>query len=251
MSKNLWGGVAADLVVTDPPYNMNYSGAGNTKDRESKKILNDSMSDSDFAEFIYDAYCRFYESMSDGACIYVFYKELGNGVFIDKMVASGLKFNQELVWVKSQLVLGGSKYQNMYEPCLFGFKGKSIRIWNGKRKNRSVIESTDLMSEEDLRQTIRELLDDKNPDVIRERKQLVNDLHPTMKPIKLLAKFIGNSSNEGDVVLDLFGGSGSTLIACEQLDRRCFMCELDPGYCDVIIQRWENLTGEKAVKADD
>lgn len=239
---------AADCVVTDPPYNMGYEGAGNTKDRESKRILNDNMPEIQFENFLRNAYNCYYAAMKDGASIYVFYKELGSGVFIRKMKDAGLTFKQELIWVKNQIVLGGSKYQSMYEPCLMGCKGKSIKKWNGGRKQRSVIETIDFMDEEELRITIKEMLAEVNDiDVIREKKQIINDLHPTMKPIRLLAKFIRNSSDKSDIVLDLFGGSGSTLIACEQLDRKCYMCELDPHYCDVIIQRWENFTGKKAV----
>lgn len=246
--EKLMEGNLADLVVTDPPYNMNYEGAGNTKDRASKRILNDKMPEDEFEKFLGDVYNSYYLSMKDGASIYVFYKELGSGCFMRKMKDSGLAFKQELVWVKDHLVLGGSKYQSMYEPCLMGCKGKSIKKWNGKRNQRNVIETIDFMDEEELRNVIKELLADaEDIDVIREKKQIINDLHPTMKPIRLLAKFIKNSSDENDIVIDLFGGSGSTLIACEQLNRKCYMCELDEHYCDVIIQRWETFTGKKAV----
>lgn len=235
-----------DLVVTDPPYNMAYEGAGNTKDRKSKRIMNDKMPEADFAKFLKAVYTSYYTTMKDGASIYVFYKELGTGVFMQAMREAGLTFKQELIWVKSQLVLGGSKYQSMYEPCLMGCKGKSIKVWNGKRKQRSVIEHIDLMDEEELRTALLDVLHEEETDIIREKKPLKNDLHPTMKPIKLLAKLIQNSSNKGDIVLDLFGGSGSTLIACEQLGRVCYTSELDPKFCDVILQRWEKFTGKKA-----
>lgn len=149
--------------------------------------------------------------------------------------------------MKNQLVLGGSKYQSMYEPFLMGCKGKSISIWNGKRNQRSVIETIDFMSEDELRQTVKDLMALWEPDVLRENKQVVNDLHPTMKPIRLIAKLITNSSNAGDSVLDLFGGSGTTLIAAEQTRRHAYLMELDPKYVDVIIQRWESFTGKQAV----
>lgn len=235
--------------MTDPPYNMRYEGAGGTKDRNRKRILNDRLPENLFKQFLDDMYKAYFETMKDGASIYVFYKELGTGVFITQMTDSGLKFNQELVWVKNQLVLGGAKYQNMFEPFLFGHKGEKILTWNGGRKKTSVIESIDFMTEIELRETLKELLTTMDCiDVVRERKPLVNDLHPTMKPIRLLAKLIKNSSNEDEVVVDYFGGSGSTLIACEQLNRKCYMSELDPKYVDVIIDRWEKLTGQKAVK---
>lgn len=128
-----------------------------------------------------------------------------------------------------------------------GCKGKKIAIWNGKRKERSVIESVDLMDEEELRKTVRDLCECIPTDVIRENKTLKNDLHPTMKPVRLIGKLIINSSNKGDTVLDLFGGSGTTLIAAEQLQRNAYLMELDPQYVDVIIDRWEKITGRKAV----
>lgn len=239
-------GNAIDLVVTDPPYNMGYEGAGNTRDRKNKRILNDKMPEEDFRHFLRSVYCNYFSCMADGASIYVFYKELGTGVFITAMNESGLTYKQELIWVKNQIVLGGSKYQSMYEPFLMGCKGK-ISIWNGKRKQRSVIESIDLMDEKTLRTTIREILDGETTDVIRENKNLINDLHPTMKPIRLLARLIFNSSNPGQNVMDLFGGSGSTLIAAEQTGRNAYIMELDPKYVDVIIDRWEQFTGKKAV----
>ena len=240
----LLNGAKIDLVCTDPPYNMDYQGAGGGDKR--KRMLNDNMREDKFYEFIKKAFGIFNDVMRDGASFYVFYKELGFGTFLKAIKDAGLTFKQELIWVKSQLVLGGSKYQNMYEPILFGCKGKSIKNWYGGRKNTSVIEMIDLMDEDELRDTIKELTD--NTDIIREQKQTVNDLHPTMKPVRLMAKLIENSSKAGDTVLDVFGGSGSTLMACEQLKRKCFMMELDPRFVDVIIERWENFTGEKAIK---
>lgn len=227
---------------------MAYEGAGNTpkEKRKSNKIKNDNMPEDKFLEFITSAFSNLNNVMKDGASFYVFYKELGFGTFLKAIKDAGLTFKQELIWVKSQLVLGGSKYQNMYEPCLFGCKGKSIKQWYGGRKNTSVIEMIDLMGEDELRETIKELTD--FTDIIREKKQTVNDLHPTMKPVRLLAKFIENSTQTGDAVLDVFGGSGSTLIACEQLNRKCYMIEYEPKYVDVIIERWENFTGQKAKK---
>lgn len=240
----------ADMVLTDPPYNMGYMGAGNKNKSNYKhdKILNDKMSNDDFERFLTDVYSNLFIAMKDGASFYVFYKELGKGVFITALEKGGLTFKQELVWVKNQIVLGGSKYQNMYEPCLYGCKGERVENWYAGRRERSVIESIDLMNEFELRSTIIELLGTLETDVVRENKTLKNDLHPTMKPLKLLGRFINNSSAKEDIILDLFGGSGSTLIACEQTGRRCYTMELDPKYCDVIIKRWEQLTGEKAVK---
>lgn len=251
--RKLMNGNNANLVLTDPPYNMNYAGAGNTpkSKREKSKILNDNLSDDDFELFLINVNKALSDVMLDGASFYIFYKELGKGVFITSLEKGGLTFKQELIWLKNHLVLGGSKYQNIYEPCLFGCKGESIAIWNGGRKQTSVIDSIDMLNDIEVRNTLRELIETLGVDVIRENKQMVNDLHPTMKPLKLLAKFIMNSSNVNDIVLDVFGGSGSTLITCEQLNRQCFTMELDEKYCDVIIKRWEDLTGKKAVLVDE
>lgn len=120
----LLNGKKVDCVVTDPPYNMGYEGAGNSKDRESKRIMNDKMPEADFKKFLLSVYKCYLNSMKDGASIYVFYKELGSGVFMQAMRESGLTYKQELIWVKSQLVLGGSKYQSMYEPFLMGVQGQ-------------------------------------------------------------------------------------------------------------------------------
>ena len=236
-----------DLVVTDPPYNMNYEGGGGTKDRKEKRIIGDHMPKAQFKTFLESAFRCYEDVMKDGATIYCFYKELGEGVFITAMKDAGLTFKQELIWVKDQLVLGGAKYQNIYEPFLMGCKGKSIKKWNGGRKQRSVIESFEFMDEEELRNTIKELIDGLDADILREKKQLRNDLHPTMKPVRLIARLIKNSSNIGDCICDLFGGSGTTVIAAEQLGRKAYIMEIDPKFCDVIVDRWETFTGKKAV----
>ncbi len=241
----LLGGERAACVVTDPPYNMNYVGAGRGK---RDPILNDKMPDDTFAAFLTSAYAAAADALVDGGALYAFYKELGSGVFVTALTAAGLTFRQELVWVKNQPVLGGAKYQNMYEPLVFATKGNSYAVWNGGRRERSAMERVDLMNEEELRAALKALLDQEATDVLREPKPQKSDLHPTMKPVRLLARLIRNSTDEGDIVLDLFGGSGSTLMACEQMGRRCRMVELDPAFCDVIVRRWEAFTGRKAVR---
>lgn len=241
----LLGGERAACVVTDPPYNMRYDGAGRGR---RKPILNDNMPDDAFHAFLTAAFAAAEDVLVDGGALYAFYKELGSGVFLSALAAAGLTFRQELVWVKNQPVLGGARYQNMYEPCIFATKGGGYAVWNGGRRERSALEHIDLMNEEELRTALRQLLDQEATDVLREPKPRRSDLHPTMKPVRLLARLIRNSTNEGDLVFDPFGGSGSTLIACEQLGRRCRMVELDPAYCDVIVRRWEAFAGRKAVR---
>ena len=247
----LTSGHYVDCVCTDPPYNMAYEGAGRTpaEKRKKNKILNDSMPEEEFEVFMHNVYAAMASVMKEGASCYVFYKEMGRGTFIKQMFESPLTYKQELIWVKNQLVLGGADYQSMYEPCLYGCKGKREK-WFGKRNKHNVIESIDLMTIDELREAVRALTEDSPCDVIREKKTAVNDLHPTMKPIKRLAHLLENSTLTGDAVLDLFGGSGSTLLACEQMNRKCYMMELDTHYCDVIIKRWEDFTGRKAERIE-
>ena len=241
----LLDGNKADLLLTDPPYNMNYTGAGGGK---AKAIMNDNMPEDQFEQFLTKFFTAAYEGMKDGATAYVFYKEMGYGTFMRAMRFGGLTYKQEIIWKKDQLVLGGSKYQGIYEPFLMGCKGDSVKVWNGGRKQVNVLAGIDLMSEEELRKAYKDLLAQIETDVVEEERTKKNDKHPTMKPVKLLARLIRNSSNVGDSVLDLFGGSGSTMMACEQIGRKCYMNELDPHYCDVIIERWEQMTGKQATK---
>lgn len=239
----LMGDKRANLVLTDPPYNMHYTGAANGK---AKAILNDNMPEPEFQEFLTKFYKNAHDHMTTGATIYAFYKEMGWGSFMKCMKDGGLTFKQELIWAKNQLVLGGAKYQNIYEPFLMGCKGDSIKTWNGGRKQTSVLEGIDLMSHEDLLKAYKELIESLDTDIVREERTKKNDLRSTMKPIKLLARLIRNSSDVGDIVADFFAGSGSTLIAAEQTGRICYCNELDPHYCDVIITRWEKFTGKTA-----
>ena len=146
-------------------------------------------------------------------------------------------------------MLGGAKYQNIYEPFLMGCKGQSIKTWNGGRKQVSVLEGIDLMGEEELRKAYKELLASIETDVVEEERTKKKRQTPNNEANQTAGTTDPNSSNVGgDLVLDLFGGSGSTLMACEQVGRKCCMNELDPHYCDVIIERWEQYTGKQATK---
>ena len=239
----LLDGNKADLLLTDPPYNMNYTGRNG-----NKSIVNDNMPEPEFEQFLIKFFQCAYKGMKDGATAYVFYKEMGYGTFMRALQFGGLTYKQELIWKKNLLALGGTKYRSIYEPFLMGCKNNSIKTWNGGKKQVNVLDNIDLMNEEDLRKAYKELLASLETDVIEEERTKKNDLHPTMKPVKLLARLIRNSSNIGDSVLDLFGGSGSTMMACEQIGRKCYMCEIDTHYCDVIIERWEQMTGKTATK---
>ena len=207
-----------DLVVTDPPYNVDYEG------QDGMKLENDNMSNDEFKKFLTGAFSCMFETMKAGAPFYVWYASREHVNFETSLLESGLVTRQQLIWVKSSLVIGRQDYQWRHEPCLYGWKEGAAHCWYSNRSQTTVLEFD---------------------------KPKNNDLHPTMKPVDLIAYLINNSSKKNDNVLDLFGGSGTTLIACEQLNRKCFMMELDPKYCDVIIQRFESFTGKKAIKITD
>lgn len=161
--------------------------------------------------------------MKDGASFYIWHSDSEGFNFRSACKNTGWKIRQCLIWVKNSIVLGRQDYQWKHEPCLYGWKDGAAHYFVDDRTQSTVWEFN---------------------------KPLRNIEHPTMKPVDLIARAINNSSRSDNIVLDIFGGSGTILIACEQLNRKCYMMELDPKYCDVIIKRWENLTGEKAVKID-
>lgn len=247
--QTLMGGQMADLVVTDPPYNVNYEGG--TKD--ALKIQNDNMDDASFLAFLIDAFKTMKEALKPGGAFYIWHSDGKRWFFSDALKQNDLEERQNLIWVKNALVLGRQDYQWKHEPCLYGWKDGAAHHFIDLRGEETVIEdnpSLNKMSKPDLIQYVKELrkmIDDKST-ILRENKPLTNDLHPTMKPVPLIAYLIRNSSLKNEVVLDLFGGSGTTLIACEQLGRKARIMELDPKYCDVIVSRWEELTGQTAKK---
>jgi DNA modification methylase len=249
--KKLMAGSSADMVITDPPYNVDYQNV--TTDM---KIMNDKMEDAKFRSFLLDSFKRMHENMSPGAPIYVFHADTEGFNFRAAFKEAAFKLSQNLVWVKSSLVPGYSDYQWRHEPILYGWKPGAPHSWYGDRTNTTVIEdvkniSPSSMKKAELVAYIKDLQerDYAGSSVIRADKPMSNVEHPTMKPVKLIGKLMGNSSDKGTLVLDPFGGSGSTLIAAEQMERTCYMMELDPKYCDVIIKRWENLSEQKAMKA--
>lgn len=207
----------ADMYLTDPPYNVDYTG----KTKDAMKIENDSMEDAAFRSFLTDCFITANSSMSPGAPFYIWHADSEGYNFRYAVKACGWLLKQCLIWNKSSMTMGRQDYQWKHEPCLYGWKPGAAHNWYAGRSEVTVI------------------------DFDRPNR---NGEHPTMKPLGLFSYLINNSSKVGDVVLDSFGGSGTTLIACEQLGRKCRMIELDPHYCDVIIARWEKLTGNKAVK---
>lgn len=243
-----------DLCVTDPPYNVNYGSIYEEnygEERNDKKILNDNMDDTSFYNFLNAFYNQMMRVLKEGGAFYIFHADSEGYNFRKALLDAGGVVRQNLIWVKNTLVLGRQDYQWKHEPCLYGWKDGAGHYFVNDRKQTTVFEDkVDLnkLSKDELREMVDQLLEDKIPTtIIHEDKPLRNDVHPTMKPIRLVSKLISNSSKRGENVIDFFGGSGSTLISCEQLGRNCYTIELDPKYVDVIIDRWETLTGEKAV----
>lgn len=245
----LMGGEQAHLLLTDPPYNVDYQGG--TKDK--MKIANDNMDDVAFVGFLTAAFNCAIQAMRPGAAFYVWHADSKGFEFRTALKEVGLTLRETLIWVKNALVLGRQDYQWKHEPCLYGWKDGAAHYFTEDRAQSTVIEDAAVdyrkLKKDELLKIVLELTSDKIPTtVIYENKPTKNDIHPTMKPVKLMARLIRNSTRPKELVLDLFGGSGSTLIACEQIDRRCFMMEFDPKYCDAILARWEKLTGEEAEK---
>lgn len=217
--EKLMNGEKADLLVTDPPYNVAYEG----KTQDKLTILNDSMKDGEFHEFLRTAFENADSVMREGGAFYIWHADSEGFNFRSACKQIGWRIRQCLIWVKNAIVLGWQDYQWKHEPCLYGWKDGAAHYFVDDRTQSTVWEVN---------------------------KPLRNGEHPTTKPVELIAKAVNNSSRRGDNVLDLFGGSGTTLIASEQTGRKCYMMELDPKYCDVIIKRWETLTGQKAAKIE-
>lgn len=242
----LMDGTIADLVVTDPPYNVNISNS------YGMTIDNDNLQDEQFYDFLNKAFANMYLYLKEGGAFYVWYAGKEHINFETALRANDLTVKQQLIWVKSQFILGRQDYQWQHEPCLYGWKEGTGHYFTYDRTQSTTIEQDkidyDALTKEEAIKMLKNIyLSDTPSTIIREKKPTVNDLHPTMKPIALLGKLIKNSSEKEEVVLDLFGGSGSTLIACEELNRKCYMMEYDPRYADVIVKRWETMTGKKAV----
>ena len=233
------------MILTDPPYNVVYE--GKTKDKLT--IENDEMDSQVFRQFLYKAFKNMADHLKPGAGFYIWHASRTSREFQDACEMAGLTVKQTLIWVKNIFVLGRQDYQWRQEPCFYGWKEGGPHYFIPIRNLSTVMEQEpldiDKMSKQELQATLKEMLKDTPTDVIHADKPTANRDHPTMKPVKLLAELIHNSSKPGDVVMDLFGGSGSTLIACEQMNRRCITMEYDPKYADVILERYRNLTGEE------
>ena len=242
----LMNGAVADLVVTDPPYNVAISNS------QGMTIENDDMSDENFKEFLNKAFYNLSNNLKEGGAFYIWYGDSEDINFRTTCVNNNLTIRQCLIWVKNHFNLGRQDYKWKHEPCLYGWKDGEAHYFIDEFNHPTVFEDKidfDSLKKEEAIQMLKDIYNDGiSTTVIHEDKPMMNDLHPTMKPLKLLARLIRNSSKENEIVLDLFGESGSTLITCEQLNRKCYMMEYDPVYADVIIDRWETLTGKKAIK---
>ncbi len=215
--EKLMGNKKADLLITDPPYNVAYEGKG----KEALTIKNDSKETNEFHSFLYEAFSAAINNMKLGSSFYVWYASSEVVNFHTALEEAGFLVKQELIWNKNSMVLSRQDYHWKHEPCLYGWASGGSHSWYSDRKQTTIL----------------------NFD-----RPTVNKEHPTMKPVALFDYQIKNRSKQGDCILDLFGGSGTTLIACEQNEREAYLMELDPRYVDVIIARWEAFTGEVAVK---
>ena len=205
----------ADLWLTDPPYNVNYEG----KTADKLKIQNDQFANEEFREFLAAAYTTAYNYLNNGASFYIWHADSEGYNFRAAAKDANLQIKQCLIWVKSSMVMGRQDYHWQHEPCLYGWKKGASHFWNADRKQTTVLK-----------------FDRPNR----------NKEHPTMKPVDLIQYQMSNSTKPNHIVLDTFGGSGTTLIAAERIQRHARLVELDPRYCNVIIKRWENFTGNKA-----
>lgn len=213
--ERLCAGQMVDMWLTDPPYNVAYEGGT----KEKLTIKNDSMGDTQFREFLRDAYTAANAVMKAGAVFYIWHADSEGYNFRGAAKDAGWTVRQCLIWKKSSLVLGRQDYQWQHEPCLYGWKEGASHLWASDRKQTTILEFD---------------------------KPARNGEHPTMKPVALFEYQLLNNTKGGDIVLDSFGGSGTTLIAAEKNGRVARLMELDPKYCDVIVTRWQAFTGKHA-----
>ena len=211
----LMDGQKADLFLTDPPYNVEYVG----KTKDALTIQNDAMSDDAFRQFLRDAFSSADTAMKPGAVFYIWHADSEGYNFRGACNDVEWTVRQCLIWNKNSMVMGRQDYHWKHEPCLYGWKSGASHLWSTDRKQVTVLEFN---------------------------RPTKSKIHPTMKPVDLIEYQVTNNTKGQDIALDLFGGSGSTLIACEKSGRNAYLMELDPKYCDVIVKRWENYTGKKA-----
>lgn len=260
--KKLMGGEMMDLIITDPPYNVNYEEKAaalneyRPNNNGAMEIANDLMEKEDFYSFLLKAFSNMEAFMREGAAVYVFHADIEGLTFRKAFDDAGIKLAQVLIWEKNNFVLGRQDYQWRHEPVLYGWKEGSKHYFVNDRTQDTVILEDDVdfdaMKKPELVQYIKDMMHRyaDMTSVIYEKKPMSSSLHPTMKPLELVGKFMKNSSRKGWNVGDLFGGSGSTLMAAEQLGRNSYVMEYSEHYASVIIKRWEDFTGQQAVRIE-
>jgi DNA modification methylase len=235
-----------DMVWTDPPYNVAYESA------DGKSIQNDDMEDAQFRQFLHAMFAAAIGVTKDGGPIYIAHADGEGYNFRGAMIDSGWLCKQCVIWVKNSMVLGRQDYQWQHEPILYGWKPGAAHCWYGERDKKTTVDDESdprAMDKSELVNEVRRLRNARNTSIVRVDKPSRSSEHPTMKPVALIVHFIRNSSRRNDTVLDLCGGSGSTLIAADKTGRRARLMELDPKYCDVILQRYQKHTGQPAILA--
>ena len=248
--QKLMKGEQADLIVTDPPYNVAV------KNAQGMTIANDNLESAEFKAFLVKAFANMEEQIKAGGAFYVWYASKEQIHFEEALKEAGLQIREQLIWKKNHFILGRQDYHWQHEPCMYGWKEGAKHYFIEDRTQSTVLVEDKLdftkLKKEEMLELLQEIYNKKiNTTVLEEDKPLINELHPTMKPVRLLARLIENSSREEERVLDPFVGSGSSIIACEQLNRKCYAMELDEQYASVTIKRWEEFTGRKAVKEND
>ena len=253
------GGSLADLLLTDPPYDVALGYGMTPEEARARRRRTDGLTVSndgfqhagDFRAFIADALEASTAAMRDGAAFYVWFAAWRTKQIFEAFEDAGLEIRQELYWIKQVFTLSRQDYQWQTEPCVYGWKGGAAHWFAPTRTERNVLDGsidTSRMTKEQLRNVLDGILAMFETDAIREDRPTRSLQHPTMKPVALFARLIRNSSRPGDVVLDPFAGSGTTVIACERMGRAARVMELDPRYADVILRRWEDETGREAVR---
>ena len=244
--EKVMNGKLADMVMTDPPYNVDYQGG------TGLKIMNDKMDNNSFYQFLYDFYTALGSYTKKGGAWYVWHADSEGANFRQAMKDAGIMVKQCLIWVKNSMVLGRQDYQWKHEPCLYGWKEGAAHYFTNERMHTTVIEDkidVRKLTKDQMKNMLIDIMSDKNKTtIINCDKPSRNSEHPTMKPILLLAPLIKNSSKENELVADGFLGSGSTMVASHQLNRKCYGMELDPKYCQVIVDRMRKLDSTLIIK---
>lgn len=217
--ERLMAGAKADLVFTDPPYNVDYTGNTN----EKLKIQNDKMTTEDFVAFLQGTFASYRVLIKPGASMYVCHPSSFQREFQNSLESAGFSVRAQIIWAKNTFAWGFGRYKFQHEPIFYCHVEGESDAWYGDKTQSTLWQ---------------------------EKKPAANRLHPTMKPVELIERALRNSSKAGDRVVDLFGGSGSTMIACEKTGRESSLMELDPKYADVIVKRWQDFTGKKAIHAE-